>query len=192
MTKSEFLNLSKAITTYYPRFNIFPDKPALELWFDALQDMDYKLASVTLKKWVATEKWPPTIAELRKLALETVAPETGRDWGDAWRLVNRAVRNYGSWDKQGAMSMFDDITAQAVNAIGWDVICQGENESADRAVFRDVYNSYKRRAEEDRVIPKQLKDTIHELFDSGVKELDGSTKDDEQGANDETHIRRNL
>lgn len=68
MNKTEFASIAMALRTYYPRENMLPNDAALDLWFEALQDLNAGVVEAALKKWVKIEKWPPTIADLREQA----------------------------------------------------------------------------------------------------------------------------
>ena len=68
MTRIEFATFAMALKTYYPRENLLPNEQALELWFRQLQDISYQVAEVGLHKWVALNKWSPSIADIREMA----------------------------------------------------------------------------------------------------------------------------
>lgn len=68
MTAQEFANLTAAIKTYYPRDYVIPTDKAMELWFNSLKDVDYQNACRGLKKYVETNKFPPSIADIREYA----------------------------------------------------------------------------------------------------------------------------
>lgn len=68
MNEFEFTNIVKAIRTYYPKETILPNDEAMTLWYDQLQDLDYKATAAGLKKWVAKERWSPSIADIREMA----------------------------------------------------------------------------------------------------------------------------
>lgn len=70
MTKQEFGKLAAAIRTYYPKENILPNQQAIELWYSHLKTMPYNLACAVLNKWVAENKWSPTIADFNITAKE--------------------------------------------------------------------------------------------------------------------------
>ena len=69
MTATEFAQLAAAIKTYYPRDNVLPTDRAMELWFDALKDLEYRNAVAGLKKYVESHKYPPTISDIREYAM---------------------------------------------------------------------------------------------------------------------------
>ena len=109
MDKKEFSMFAMAVRTYYPKENILPNQQAMELWFRELQDIPYQVAEAGLRKWVATNKWSPSIAEIREMAA-TVQHGNIPDWGDGWEQVLKAVRYFGMYREAEAMASLDDIT----------------------------------------------------------------------------------
>ena len=91
MNKEEFGRIVMALRTYYPRETLLPNQQAAELWFDQLQDLDYAVTEAALKLWVATNKWSPSIAEIRAQVAEIVNGKTP-DWGEAWGTVKHAIQ----------------------------------------------------------------------------------------------------
>ena len=75
MTLDEFAILADAIKTYYPRDNMLPTKESMSLWYDALKDLDYKLAEQGLKKYVMSNKFPPAISDIRECSLDFERPQ---------------------------------------------------------------------------------------------------------------------
>ena len=122
MNKKEFAIFASALRTYYPKENILPNEQALELWYKQLNDIPYNVAEVTLNKWVATNKWSPSIADIREQATGIVEGEA-KEWGEAWQDVLRAIQNYGTYRELEALEGFDDITRQVVKRLGFKNIC---------------------------------------------------------------------
>ena len=85
-----------ALRTYYPKEQLLPNQQAMELWYRELCDIPYNVAEAALRKWVATNKWSPTIADLREMAA-TVTEGEMPDWGEGWEQVLKAIKKYGSY-----------------------------------------------------------------------------------------------
>lgn len=156
MNKKEFAIIASALKTYYPRENLLPNAPAMELWFNQLQDIPYKVAETALNKWVATNKWSPSIADLREQANEVlngVIP----DWGSGWEQVEKAITRYGSYRPTEALESMDELTRETVKRIGFVNICQSENPTAERANFRMIYEQLAQRKKQDAQIPENIK-----------------------------------
>lgn len=162
MEKNEFAVFCKALKTYYPRDNLLPTPEAMELWFRSLEDIPYHFAEVFLLKWVASEKWSPSIAEIRSGCME-LTEEKAPDWSDGWREVHRAIEHYGYMQEEKALASMTPMTREVVERLGWRQLCLSENETADRANFRTVYESTQKREREDKQLPAALKSTIAQI-----------------------------
>ena len=169
MTKQEFAQFVMALKTYYPRETLLPNNQAVELWFRQLSDIPYNVAEVALNQWVATNKWSPSIADIREAATGIQAG-TMPNWGEGWDQVQRAIRYYGYYNQQKALESMDEITRQTVQQMGFRNICLSENEAADRANFRMIYERLAERARQNAQIPERL----HQLIDQmRVERLEG-------------------
>lgn len=159
MNKKEFAIFASALRTYYPREKLLPNEQAMELWFNQLQDLPYDIATLTLNKWVATNKWSPSIADIREQAAG-ITHGTPRDWGEAWQEVLKAIRQYGSYQEKEALESMDETTRRVVNRLGFRNICASEEIQVDRANFRMIYEQEIQREKQDAQIPPKLKELI--------------------------------
>ena len=140
-----------------------------------LADLDYKPCLMALKEHMSTCKFPPSIAELReKTAGMTQAPV--RDWGEAWEDVKRAIRFKGMYREQEAIEQLDEITQKCVRRLGFQSLCTSENETADRANFRMIYEQEQRQQNTFRQLPPALQEQkrkLQQLTTETVKRLEG-------------------
>lgn len=162
MSKEEFAVFAMTLKTFYPKENLLPSKEAMELWYRMLQDIQANIANVFLQKWVATSKWPPTIAEIRA-GCSSLVKEEIQDWGQGWAEVTKAIARYGYMQEQRALESMSPITRQTVERLGWKNLCASENIAADRANFRNCYEILSQREAEARQLPAALKETISQL-----------------------------
>lgn len=128
----------------------------MQLWYNQLRDIPYKVAETVLNKWVAIEKWSPSISDIRQLASELLNGEP-TDWGDGWEQVEKAIRRYGIYREAEALESLDDLTRQTVKRLGFKNICLSENQQADRANFRMIYEQLAERKIKDAQIPESIK-----------------------------------
>lgn len=159
MDRQEFALFASALRTYYPRENILPNNQAMELWFRQLQDIPYNVAESALNAWVATNKWSPSVADIREITVDVCHGEAP-DWSEAWDKVLMAVRKYGMYQIVEAMDSFDNITRQCVERLGFRNICMSENVAVDRANFRTIYENCVRQERKEAQIPFFLKEEI--------------------------------
>ena len=162
MNKTEFATFTMALKTYYPRENLLPNPQAMDLWFSQLQDIPYKVAEAGLNKWVSLNKWSPSIADIREITAEIMHGEMP-DWGEAWEEVCRAIRNFGTYRVDEALASMSPMARKATERIGWRNLCLSENQSADRANFRMIYESLADGEKKDAQIPSKLKMLIAQV-----------------------------
>lgn len=176
MERREFATLAAAIRTYYPKENILPNEQAMELWFRELQDIPFQVAEAALRKWVSTNKWSPSIAEIREMAA-TVTNGEIQEWGEGWEKVLKAIRKYGMYNIGPALASLDPMTRQAVERVGFREICMSENISVERANFRMVYESLAEREKTRQQVALPLQKTIERLGSTDMLALgEGVTK----------------
>lgn len=159
MTKSEFANLAMEIDGFFKHDKIFTNDRVIELWYNALKDIPYEVAETGINKWVMTNKFPPTVADIRSMAVEVSHVEL-ENWGDMYTKVLRLVDAFGRNQKELAFKKMDELTRRTVDRMGWENLCNSPvaNMAADRANFRDIYNEEKAKAERE----VKTKEEIHQ------------------------------
>lgn len=162
MNKQEFSKIAMAIRTYYPNQNIMPNQQAMELWYLQLQDIPYKVCMAVVNKWVALNKWAPTIADIRENVVD-IADGDQKDWSEAWQDVLLNIREYGYHRAEEGLESLTGVTRKAVERLGYTRLCHSENTMADRANFRDIYNELSKREAQEKQIPKQLLEHINNI-----------------------------
>ena len=105
MTRDEFKIIVKAIKGAYARCPI-TTQHIFDEWYTMLGDMDYMTVSRNLKKHIRTNKFAPTIAELRNEMPKGFSNFTGRNYeevgtGIAWRSPGGRNRgNRGGYSRK--------------------------------------------------------------------------------------------
>ena len=170
MTLEEFKILAKGMKSVYTRENFLPDKESIKIWFTLLKDIPYEVLNVAIQKWMMTNKFAPTIADLRELSNEVTQGQIS-DWGDGWEQVLKAIRVYGSYNASAALDSMDDITRKCVERLGFREICMSENIAVDRANFRMLYETIANRQKEDGKLSLSIKTKLAQLSDQGERKL---------------------
>lgn len=155
MTREEFFLIASAIRTIYPKENILPNEKALELWFTLLKDLPYQAAAYAVNRWAATERWAPTIADIRETVYNAMA-EDEPDWSDGWEAVLTAIHRFGLYREAEALGTLPDLARQAAKRLGWQNICLSENIAVERANFRQIYEAISKRQREQASLPAML------------------------------------
>ena len=92
------------------------------------------------------------------------------DWGEAWKEVQLAIRRYGRYEARKGIESLSPLTKQAVERIGFNTLCMSENESADRANFRMIYEQLAERKKKEAQMPMTLKMLIAKVQNQNLIE----------------------
>lgn len=159
MEKQEFSLFAMALRTYFPKENILPNQQAMELWYRELSDIPYPVAEAALRKWVATNKWSPSIAEIREMTSDIQHGEQ-LTWGEAWEKALNAIRRFGYLNPKEALDSLDPLTRKCVENIGYLDLCRSENIMVERAHFQKIFEVYAKRELTDKRLPIGLRQAI--------------------------------
>lgn len=171
MTKSEFARIAAAMKTYYPREALLPNDMAMELWYFQLSDISYRVAEAALNKWVANNRWSPSIADLREISQGILYGDLP-DWGESWRKTQDAIRRFGYYQEDEALASLDDLTRDVVERLGFRNLCLSENHEASRANFRQIFEQVARRRKEEKQIPAHVMEMIRGIAAEQRKNLE--------------------
>lgn len=162
----EVLDLIALIQEWYgadakgnPRFN--PTERVQAMWCKMLTDVPADALSAAFEQFAATQKtWstqtppPPSVGDLRDLALGVTQGETPTV-ADAWNEVMDKITRSGNWHTP---TWSHELIERTVDGMGgWQVMCQMPvDETATwRAQFRDMFNAYVARADADaKLLPE--------------------------------------
>lgn len=155
MSKDEFKVLCKGMKAVYTQPSFIPDADAFNVWYSLLKDLDYIVAQAAVQKYMLTNKFAPTIADIRELAANV---KTGDKplWSDGWEEVLRAISKYGSYRETEALQSMTETTRTAVKRLGFKNLCMSENIMADRANFRMIFEQIAEREHTAKQIPMTL------------------------------------
>lgn len=162
MTFDEWKILAKGLKSFYTSDRFLPDQDAIKLWYAMLKDLDYKTLNAAVQKYITKGEFAPTVAQLRKICME-ITQGTAPDWGEGWLEVQQAIRKYGYMREHEAMESFTPITKEVVRRLGYKSLCMSENEMADRANFRQCFETINLRDQQQAVLPMTLRNTIQQI-----------------------------
>ncbi len=141
MTLQEATKLVASMLAAIPNHRVRPaDVPGMcAVWARLLADVPYELADRALSARLETSPFLPSVADLR--ATVSLLRSGGRRTGlDGWGSVLRAIGAEGVYRSPGVEFQFrDPIVARVVAAMGWENLCNSENQAADRARFIEAY-----------------------------------------------------
>lgn len=146
------VSTTKAIAPLQLAFKGALEKDRLQFYVMMLSDIPPQILEAAVKKLIMTNKFLPSIAEIREVAYGikgiisgTAAPDESEAWGE----VVKAIQSVGYYGKP--TFSHEAITA-AVNNIGWQDICTTPNEGTNtlRSQFRRAYQLAAQRQKDNR------------------------------------------
>ena len=167
MDKKEFSLFAMALKTYYPREQLLPNQQAMELWYRELCDIPYNVAEMALRKWVSTNKWSPSIADIREMTSGIVNGDP-LTWGESWERAMTAVRRFGSYNQAAAMDSLDPLTRKCVESIGFITLCMSENIMVERAHYQKIFEIYSKREQTEKRLAGPLLEAISQVRLNGI------------------------
>ena len=163
MSFEDFKILVKGMKAIWPSERFLPDGNSVKVWYQLLKDLPYEVANAAIQKYALTNKFPPTIADLREQVVRMTDNDLVPDWAAGWAQVTRAIGTYGMWSPEAAIESMDAITRECVKRLGWKELCMSENPTADRANFRMIYEQVQRKKTEAAALPAGLKKDMLQL-----------------------------
>lgn len=149
MNKQEIL---KAVAPLQLAFKGNLDDARMRLYVEMLSDIPPQILEAAVKKLIMTNKFLPSIAEIRETAYGikgTISGTAAPDESEAWGEVIKVIRSVGYYGKP--KFSHEAITA-AVNNIGWQDICMTTYDGMNtlRSQFRRAYQLAAQRQKDNR------------------------------------------
>jgi len=162
MNKDEFKKFFKYISSATTDTNPSPERT--QVYWDLLNDLDFKVAMAAGKKVLATLENPflPMPAIFRGAAVQITGP-TFLTAPEAYEEALRAIRNYGGYREQEALESLSPLTRRAVESIGFKNLCYCEEPDVIRGQFRMNYEALEKRESIDSKMPIKLKELIDSM-----------------------------
>lgn len=180
MTKGEFSRCIELVRRNWPHSAKVWTAEDFEAWEALLLDLDVRQVIAAIQA-LATDgrEFAPPPGLIRRRAIELVAPIPDAD--QAWLEVRKQIQIVGSLRGQ-VRFMFgeewpiecewsDPLIGEVADAMGWDALCQSENEMADRAHFIKMFHAAHERRRGGEHMPPAAKQLLADLLPS----LDKST-----------------
>ncbi len=149
MEREQFKTLVKGMKAVYSDPKFIADKDAFDVWYSLLQDLDYDIASQAIQKYMMSNRFPPTIADIRAGATDFTAPQELNEM-EAWSLVSKAIRNSG-YNSAEEFAKLPPLVQKAVGLPSqlrtW-ALDENYNEEVAMSSFQRAYRSELKRHEE--------------------------------------------
>lgn len=175
MEREEFKTLVKAMKAVYAQPTFIPDQDAFNVWYGLLKDLPYRQVNIAVQKHMLTERFPPTIADLREKSNEVIEKQLEEiSELEAWSLVRKAIGNSGYHSEEE----FEKLPEACKIAVGtasnlreWALMDSDQVATVEQSHFIRNYRTAVKRLSEEKKIPENLRKLIaaerekHELLE---------------------------
>ena len=147
----------------------------VNIWFECLGDLDYKLVLQSVKKTIIESPYPPTIHDIRKNAIEIANPSNNRNALDAWNEAYLMISN-GLYMTQ---EEFEQHSPEVRNFFGSvRQVCELAQADADvvntvtKGQFLKQYEIIDNREREQKLLPVKMRELIEQMANNmSIKQL---------------------
>lgn len=184
MTKKETIAIMAMLKASYPRY--YGDmgaediETAINLWYTMLKDYDGKIVYQAVKAVIATNKYPPTVAEvLEKIKLITGKEEMTEM--EAWSYISKAVSN----STYHALEEWEKLPEQLQKAVSpdllrsWATIEGDDVQTIIQSHFLKTFRANEKRRKDIESLPSSAKELMLECS----KRLDMNAIDNKRAEN---------
>lgn len=157
MNKDEFKKIVKGINTMWPE--AIQDQTAFDLWFQLLADLDYKIASMSLQKYMLTAKFPPKPADIREGAVLMYPQSEELTPQEAWGMVYKAICRSTYYSVEEFEKLPREVqracgSASRLRELAMDT---NFNEGVESSNFMRTFSELQKKRREIKVLPEGLR-----------------------------------
>ena len=159
MTLEETAKMIAYISVFHPKYwdGVKGGEEAVtRAWHDLLRDIPAGMALGAVRAHLETNRFPPTIAEIRKAVL---TPVTLLNTSEMWREVQDAVSRFGQYQEDDALASLSPLARETARLFGWYELCiAADGDGVARAQYIRMAEAQKTREEyRAQVDPRVLK-----------------------------------
>lgn len=138
----------------------------INTWQECLGDLDYRLVLQAVKKTMITSPYPPTIADIRKNAIEMIKPSTSKTAIEAWNEAYLMICKGAYMTEEE----FDEASSEVKKFFGnvrqVRELAQTDTDvvnSVTKGQFLKQYEVIVNREKEQKLLPQSMQDFIKQL-----------------------------
>ena len=147
----------------------------INTWQECLGDLDYRLVLEAVKKTMITSPYPPTIADVRKNAVEMLKPSTQKTaieaWNEAYKMICSGLYmteeqfNTASPEVQKFLGSVRQVRELALTDT--DIV-----NSVTKGQFLKQYEVIVNREKEQKLLPQSMQDFTRQLAEKmNIKQI---------------------
>lgn len=147
----------------------------VKTWQSCFNDISYEVVANAVKKVMLTSQFPPTIAEVRKQAIEMISPSTSKAGIEAWNEAYRMICN-GLYMKEEQFNMASPEVKKFFGSVRQvKELAQCDTDTVNtvtKGQFLKQYEVITQREQEQKLLPQQMQDFTKQLAEKmSVKQL---------------------
>lgn len=131
-------------------------------WHECLNDLDYNLVLISVKKTIIESQYPPTISDVRKNAINIINPTNSNvleHWDECYRMIcNGSYMTVEEFEKHsnevkrflGSLTQLRNYAKSDIDII--NTVVKGQ--------FMKQYEVIKQREREEKLLPRNMLDLI--------------------------------
>jgi hypothetical protein len=182
MTQEETIKVLSVIKAAYPQWarDLKPTdaKAMVNLWSDMLEDYPYNVVQVAIKKIIATNKFPPSVAEvIEAINYIKTGGQSEMTEIEAWGLVRKAIKN----SAYNAEEEFNKLPEKIQQAIGSHNILHNWSQESINGIetvigsnFMRSYKATVARKKEEKQLPQSIRAMLGDVSQNiGRKMIEG-------------------
>lgn len=151
--------LKVAYPNFYKNMSRREAEETINLYQEMFVDYDFKIVAVTVKEWIQTEKFPPTIADIKQKIYSLTTQETLPT--DLWASLKKAISNSAYHSVEEFEKLPVECRMFIKNPSQLKELSQNDSETNNTVVkgqfFKQVEIIQKRLKEEKQMLPETRK-----------------------------------
>lgn len=162
MTREEFSIIVKGLKAVYTQQTFIPDKDAFNVWYELLKDIDYATCNMAVQRYIISERFPPTIADIRDYVFKNDKSNNGLNESYAWSLVRKAISD-SSYHSEERFNELPETIQKAVGSANQLRIWATDGDFNDGVVQSHFLRSYRQVIETNQkmeILPQNLRNMI--------------------------------
>ena len=156
----DFRTVMRGLIAAYPRDNFIPNEYTFNLWYKALHDIDYVTLNKAAQAYMMTNKFPPTIADVRRIACDLVLP-ADEIAAEEWNKLMKALGQAGRPDAVEYWKALPEVTREIVGGFSefreWSFLPITDLMTVHRPMFIKRYEERMKRKRLTAPLPVQLR-----------------------------------
>lgn len=156
----DFRTVMRGLSAAYTSDNFIPNEYTFNLWYKALHDIDYVTLNKAAQAYMMTNKFPPTIADIRRIACDLVLP-ADEIAAEEWQRLMKALGQAGRPDAVEYWKALPEITREIVGGFSefreWSLLPITDLMTVHRPMFIKRYEERMKRKRLTAPLPVQLR-----------------------------------